>query len=405
MTALNRPARTAILHLGTEKTGTTTIQNGLVLNRAALAERGWEYPEGFGNKGSIHLALHAMDVGRYEDLHARLGLDSEEKRRAFRAEVKARFLRDMAALPPTVHTVILSSEYFHSRVRGEDEIRAMRDLLAATFDRVRMVVYLRRQDELAVSSYSTRMRSGRTEPEVLPEVGADDSYYNYELLLAQWSAAFPEAEIVPRVYRRDEWVDGNLVHDFLAACGVDDRQGLQLPERWNESISAPAQEFLRQMNLHFPTDGRKDRHRDELVSLVAGAFAGPGKLPSREAAERFYRLFEPSNERLRRRWLPQRPRLFDDDFSQDPTQATEPPSFEDAAAIAAVLLRKLQAETAYREGRLAEAKRRPERAVEEYRAAVALDPTHATARQRLLRLTGGGSRPTGLQRLLLSLRG
>jgi hypothetical protein len=398
--------RTAILHIGTEKTGTTTIQDCLNLNRAALAERGWGYPASFGGKGCQHLAMHAMHVGHCEDLHARLGLDSEEKRREFNAEVKVRFLREMAALPQTIHTVILSSEYFHSRLRQEDELRGLRDLLAGAFDRIRILVYLRRQDQVAVSHYSTGMRAGSTRREVLPEVGESDCYYNYDLLLAKWAAAFPEAEITPRLFRRDEWPGGDLVHDFLDACGIEDRQGLRPPERRNESISAPAQEFLRQMNLSFPAvDGRADRHRGELVALVASTFAGPGKLPSREAATRFYRVFEPSNERLRRQWLPQRQQLFDDDFSMYPALPAEDPSFAEVFAVAAVLVRKLRAEAAYREGRIAQMKNRLDRAVEEYRAAVALDPTHAAARQRLLRLAGGEGKRTGLQRLLLALRG
>jgi predicted TPR repeat methyltransferase len=116
-------------------------------------------------------------------------------------------------------------------------------------------------------------------------------------------------------------------------------------------------------------------------------------------------VFEPSNERLRRQWLPQRQQLFDDDFSMYPALPAEDPSFAEVFAVAAVLVRKLRAEATYREGRIAQMKNRLDRAAEEYRAAVALDPTHAAARHRLLRLAGGEGKRTGLQRLLLALRG
>src|SRR5687768_8498632 len=97
--------RTAILHIGTEKTGTTTIQEFLTLNRAALAALGWAYPTCCGRNGCHRLAMYAMNVERCEDLHLQLDLDSEEKRRSFNAEVKEHFLREISALPHGIHTV------------------------------------------------------------------------------------------------------------------------------------------------------------------------------------------------------------------------------------------------------------------------------------------------------------
>ena len=63
-----------ILHIGTEKTGTTSIQEFLGINRAALAEQGLHVPEFLGARTHRWAAYMAENVDRIDHFSKELGL-------------------------------------------------------------------------------------------------------------------------------------------------------------------------------------------------------------------------------------------------------------------------------------------------------------------------------------------
>ena len=68
-------ARSAILLIGTEKTGTTTLQHFLAANRPALAERGFLYPSFCGAINHTGLAAYALAPAKTDPLRAPYGAD------------------------------------------------------------------------------------------------------------------------------------------------------------------------------------------------------------------------------------------------------------------------------------------------------------------------------------------
>src|ERR1043165_5358722 len=51
----------AFLHIGVEKTGTTTIQAFMAKNRQALTKKGVLYPRAPGNENHVGLTIYAAD--------------------------------------------------------------------------------------------------------------------------------------------------------------------------------------------------------------------------------------------------------------------------------------------------------------------------------------------------------
>ena len=56
---MTKPSRSAILHIGTEKTGTTTLQVMLAGKRPALADLGYRYASAPGDISHTALAAYA----------------------------------------------------------------------------------------------------------------------------------------------------------------------------------------------------------------------------------------------------------------------------------------------------------------------------------------------------------
>ncbi|MEJ2523509.1 MAG: hypothetical protein P8080_11660, partial [Gammaproteobacteria bacterium] len=68
--------------------------------------------------------------------------------------------------------------------------------LQPLFEEVRVRVYLRRQDELALSFYSQKLRAGFIPPSIMPLANLKrprQPYFDFDALLSRWAAVFGEA--------------------------------------------------------------------------------------------------------------------------------------------------------------------------------------------------------------------
>lgn len=343
--------RRCVLHIGTEKTGTTTIQSFLAGNRGALAEDGVVYVKEAGRNGNSQTAFAicaepslwekftpaGYDPGSQEDL--------TDWRKLFSENIQAEF----DALPH-VHTWVISCEHFQSRLRNVRSILALKEFLSPWVENFEVVLYLRRQDRMALSAYSTKLKSGWTgdgNSVLVSKRGKNGKlpyYFDYETLYRNWSKVFGDASMVVRIFDRAEFVGGDLLQDFCAAAGLL-YAGKRIPVTRNESLSKEATDFIYAMNKQLPhTEGRKNPFRASMVRLVSEAAPGKGVSVSRREAENFYSTFRESNERLRRLAFPQRDApLFSEDFSDYPsTVESAAPRYEDAVAIAVEIVRLLQ---------------------------------------------------------------
>ncbi len=350
--------RRAILHIGTEKTGTTTLQYFLSQNRAELAARGFLYPRFCGAVNHVGLAVYSLDPARRDSIQEAFGVTTQADVAPFRARQREA-AQDELAVPATV---IFSNEHCHSRLTTASEVETLRDFLAEFFDEVRICVYLRRQDQLAVSSYSTHLKAGGVSPNILPETNAEDPYFNYDRSLSLWEAAFGPGAVQVRLFDRQSLTGGSVVSDFAELCGLGPMAGFMPVNDRNESIQPVAQEFLRLVNPSLERLGALplEAVRGPLAARLDELCPGRGARPSRAAAEAFYNRYRACNEAVRARHFPHRPTLFDDDFSGYPeTEDARQITLEAVAGLAARIymtsnaeIRRLESEVALREARL-----------------------------------------------------
>lgn len=376
-------SRRAILQIGTEKTGTTTLQHFLSANRPRLAQSGYLYPRFCGTTNHTGLAAFALDPAKRDEIRHPFGASDAAGVPAMRERLR----RAAAAELGESGTAIFCSEHCHSRLTTDAEVETLRGLLAEFFDDVQISVYLRRQDQVAVSLYSTRLKSGALDRAILPQTHADSPYFNYHRFLSRWERAFGRANVHVRIFDRRNLVGGSIVDDFVAAWDLGALQDFDAVPDKNESIRPAAQEFLRLVNAHLsPVAGLPiDEVRGPLVARLATLLPGRGARPCRAEVEAFYAKYRPSNDVVRALHFPDRETLFDEDFSSYPETAdAREVGVEDMAAIVAQLhttaiveTRRLEAEIAIREARLHWARDEHPQAEQAFRRALSWRPDHA----------------------------
>ncbi len=382
-------SRRAIVQIGTEKTGTTTLQHFLASNRAALRRNGFQYPEFCGALNHTGLAAYAMAPGRRDEIRVPFGIRAADDVEPMRARLRAAAAQEL----DPVCTALFCSEHCHSRLTTAAEVESLRGFLLEHFDEVRIAVYLRRQDQVALSLYSTRLKSGATDQRILPTCGPDDPYFNYDRFLSLWENAFGRENVSVRLFERGALVGGDVVSDVVAAWGLGDLAAYRAVAPQNPSINAVAQDFLRRVNGHLPAvpGVPVDEVRGPLAARLAALLPGRGARPSRQEARAFYDRFAAANEAVRSRHFPTAPTLFDESFSDYPESADQL-SFdaEDIATVAAQLhaasireSRRLEAEIAMRDARLHWQREETEAALGALRRALRWTPESADV-QRML---------------------
>ncbi len=334
MTQNPTQASHAIIHVGTEKTGTTSLQNVLGNNREWLREQGILYPKSGGKLNHTRLVAAAEDHGVIDNIKAHLMASRRESEDELRRSFRNDLAREVGAGAPW-HTLVLSSELIHSRLHSSTEIDRLMSFLPDSIDQVTILAVLRRQDQLAISRFSTAIRAGHTGfDDVFADIaehayrrlppGRDVSdftqYYNYLNLIDRFARHVPEANIHLRLYG----IDGKRTDPIEILSDVlklDLGDLSQDSPTLNKAMSAEAQFTIARINQCVPShlpSGKRDSSVVALKRRIEAELDGPPRQTTRAEAEAFLARFESSNEALRVRFFPERKTLFDDDFSMYP---------------------------------------------------------------------------------------
>jgi hypothetical protein len=308
------------LHIGAEKTGTTSIQRTLADAREDLAAQGILYPELFGSGNHMEIAVAAMDNDRNDELKmielGRQNCDHDEYRRRLQAKLQAEIASG------DYQTLIISNEHCHSRLLTDTALSRLVDFLASVgpVSSTEVIVYLRRQDRLAVSLQSTVLKLGGAE-KMFPHGpnGKLPEYFCFDRLLDRYARVFGRKNLFVRLYEGDSSLTRDVVSDFYALAGLGaPASTVEL----NTSLSAAQGLFLERFNKTFPRiwDGKINPDRGPIGWVIRNACPGKPYRPARQAALSFFERFAEGNAYVRATYFPDldRPTLFDDDFSEYP---------------------------------------------------------------------------------------
>lgn len=343
--------RQIILHIGTEKTGSTTLQAFGNLNRKLLMSQGILYPQSPGRTNHLGLSIYASTGATLRDLRQISGLAGEVDFLRFQSEFPELLRAEIE--DSGCERVWLSNEHLSSRVRRPAEIARVSDLLKPLASEVRIVAYLRKQTELLVSAYSTSVRSGATKDITIPR-SERDYFYNFSLLLDRWSALWGAKSLVVRLFDRGQLKGGDIVADFLDVLGCSPTEAFNMPNGLNKSLDAHALQFLLLFNRHVTRLDGSGLNPDygQIASVLESLSNGPRYVPPASIMRMVEDMFEASNRDVARRYFGMRSvNLFSPGRYADP-DSDQPLSLEKARVMGAAATKVLDDQINRMEARL-----------------------------------------------------
>lgn len=249
-----------ILHIGINKTGTTSLQHFFSQNRQALIKNGLLYPATGIHDHAHH---HFSRILGFDPRRKLLGVIDEPSLAEMRNNLFTEVVKSNAG------KVLISSEYL--MIPGK--VRRVRNF----FDdfEVKVIVYLRRHDFWLESAYTEAIKNRKT----LPWDGGIEKFLEFtkhrrprrdqfRKLVDRWSRWFGKENIIVRPYEIQQ-NKPNLLADFIHAAKLETfMENITLNTGWyNQSPSAGGIKILESIQQK-----KSSRLTWKIMSFIAKCF-------------------------------------------------------------------------------------------------------------------------------------
>lgn len=231
-----------ILHIGSGKTGTTTLQSTLCAHAQTLLQSGILYPTPLFNKVNhnyLSALVHPMQDMPREFTSGGTLLHEEIRARgvAFWEDIKRQVDASGA------ETVVLSGEYFFGL--SQAKLDRLKSLLSEAFSDVRIVAYVRHPATFYVSWMQQLVKASH---EIRPP-GA--FAFQAKASLTRYAESF-DGRVTVRSSHRETLLRGSIVHDFLTMhLDIDDVLARTITVTdVNESMSGEAMCIMQRLRRH-----------------------------------------------------------------------------------------------------------------------------------------------------------
>jgi len=203
---------TVYLHIGTHKTGTTTLQKFLFENREKLKRYKLVYPE---------IGLHPTLKGHHPVAFYLAGKKSYFRKSSPDVSFRDVISKYVQSLEDGSDLIISSEDFSRLCLSACPNLPTKIKRLFPISTEFRVVVYLRRQDHFIESYYSWQRRGGRMMRARLDkEFCKKIEYFPYSKLLARWAQVFGKANISVRPFEKESLYSHDLIRDFLREVGI-----------------------------------------------------------------------------------------------------------------------------------------------------------------------------------------
>lgn len=294
------------LHIGQTKTATTTLQAFFSANRTWLSERGILYPEcpvDHPIKSQHRFLVEAL--GRTEQpLPDRIA--------------QWEFLIEQIQKSSHPLTLISEEVFWHLFEQRSDEKKAAIEWIhrkLGAYD-VKIICYVRRQDTWIESWYNQLTKTDVNRHSKMNYLEFISAYRNYGLLdytasLQPWTDVFGNENMAVRPFQRSDFLEGDIISDFMNLLGVRDLNGTTRPKDQQVSLHNTSCEISA---LHNKTARATDFKRKfmEIVKSYDGEVNDQRKFTPRTVAEGLISEFKASNQRLAELYFSQRSDFFDE---------------------------------------------------------------------------------------------
>lgn len=240
-----------ILHIGTPKTGSTSIQESLGNSRQILLRNNVHYPTVQPYNHIFNFVPIFLDDPNVALPFKLLQITGDEKNTKVQ---NYRKLWENEIRSCTKDYFIISAEDFTLPYFTEDAVNRLKIFVEQFFDEITIIAYVRHYDQWIPSQIQQAVKNGMNSElvELIEHFLKCPPRMAYRKIFRKWIKAFGKENIVIRPFDPKVFHNDRLLDDFFLACNLPVKNDL-IPEiRSNESIGKNAVLFLQEYNKSYP---------------------------------------------------------------------------------------------------------------------------------------------------------
>ncbi|WP_252365420.1 hypothetical protein, partial [Campylobacter jejuni] len=296
---------TCYLHIGTMKTGTSSIQDFLYKNQNLLKIQKTLYPNSIKNSWHLHDHNPFADVikcfleqANFSDLNSYLEL--------LKCEINNSHF----------NKIIISTENIQFLLNKRKYIQELQIILKNLgFTKIYIIIYLRNPNSLFVSMCSQALK-GNISDNFLSHPNKNNLFKticNYKQTLENWINVFQKENIIVKLFDKNEFYQGDLLKDFINTIGLEWDDNFIIPDKQNETLDLLGMEILNHFN-NYSIPILTNRYVDFIINFFDKHFTSKNPelkfQPPKEIYQSYINYFKESNEWVRKEFFPHKTTLF-----------------------------------------------------------------------------------------------
>ena len=298
--------KTLYLHIGTIKTGTKAIQCFCWENLAVLQKYGYTYPD---------LSALCPECTQVKNAHFLIDKIENNDKSLQEAQIQEKCKKGMeqvTALFSDYDNIILSDEgiygaTYHRRKTLWQELKEYGEQNGFS---VKIILYLRRQDELMISKWNQHIKANSINPEqtfdefisVIPK----NRQLNYYKKLESISSILGKENIIVRPFVKETFWEGSIYADFLHSIGLNLTEEYQISkEKRNQSLTGNTHEIMRVLN-GVPELSQKDLKFMRNILRIEKEISSaqyPSSMFSKKEFKKFIKKYVRTNQLVAKEYL------------------------------------------------------------------------------------------------------
>ncbi|EAK9984948.1 hypothetical protein A9372_02165 [Campylobacter jejuni] len=292
---------TLYLHIGTMKTGTSSIQDFLFANRSILLKQDFLYPI------SIKNIYHLNDHNPLVDSSTRGKICNKQLKKLNKEIIQSK-----------ANKIIISAENIQWRLNSIDQIQNMKDSFQKLgFKKIYIILYLRNPVDLFISMCSQSLKDNDLNDFSLslPQENKKALVLcNHQQTIQKYEAIFGKENLKIRLFEKDEFYKQDLLKDFIHILSLSWNENFLLPQKQNETLNLLGMKILHEANLKNITLSYQSRYID-IVNFFDKYFSNTKEerlkfSPSQEIYQSYLHYFKISNEWVKQNYFTHKNRLF-----------------------------------------------------------------------------------------------
>lgn len=297
---------TAYVHIGTPKTGTTSIQDFLYLNREKLEIQNTIYANSIEShtrhNALVNFCFEFRNYSNWEKI-------SFERILKYRSRLKL-FYALKEEVVQAKRDFIFSTEGITWHFYDVKYIKILKKFFKELgFNRIILILYLRSTSDLLISLSTQLIKTNYSSiPCFINPWEYDRQYiFNNKWLCQKYSEIFGKENLIVKLFDKNEFFQRDLLKDFIYSIGLKWDDNFAIPLKQNESLDLIGVELCKALN-------NQNSNYNEFMELYNKYFISKSSFikfyPPKKIIQSYLYYFEESNEWVRKEFFPHKERLF-----------------------------------------------------------------------------------------------